>query len=139
MFQARGLGCNKVNNLQPRSPQTPSYAFAHLISPRTMGVHCAMKWLIRPAAAGPNLRIPAPEQSELPRLYKSRALKNRGKRNLVSQIHGIFSARPALKIREPSKIIYVARRVSRRSRTQFAHTCASAVSRKREPSAGQRA
>ena len=26
---------------------------------------------------------------------------NRGKRNLVSQIHGIFSARPALKIREP--------------------------------------
>ena len=64
---------------------------------------------------------------------------NRGKRNLVSQIHGIFSARPALKIREPSKIIYVARRVSRRSRTQFAHTCASAVSRKQEPSAGQRA
>ena len=27
-----------------------SYAFARLISPRTMGVHCAMKWLIRPAA-----------------------------------------------------------------------------------------
>ena len=38
-----------------------------------------------------------------------------------------------------NKINNVARRVSRRSRTRFAHTCASAVSRKREPSAGQRA
>ena len=28
-----------------------SYAFAHLISPRTTGVRCAMKWLVRPAAA----------------------------------------------------------------------------------------
>ena len=65
-------------------------------------------------------------KGELPKLYNRGPLMNRGKRNLVSQIHGIFSARPALKIREPSKIIYVARRVSRRSRTQFAHTCASA-------------
>ena len=47
----RGLGCNKVNNLQPRSPQTPSYAFAHLISPRATGVRCAMKWFIRPCAS----------------------------------------------------------------------------------------
>ena len=57
MFQARGLGCNKVNNLQPRSPQTPSYAFAHLISPRTTGVRCAMKCLARPKQVEALLRL----------------------------------------------------------------------------------
>ena len=42
-------------------------------------------------------------KGELPKLYNRGPLMNRGKRNLVSQIHGIFSARPALKIRERNK------------------------------------